>query len=431
MAKPKGLTALELRALKPREQAYEVRDEAVTGGYVVVRPSGVLSYIVRFRFKGASRKLTVGAFDPDAGGLIEVRAAARAAQTDLEKARRGAGLDPASAKQESRRAEEKAAEEARRKELEARESTVGAVCAKYLASHAVTKLRPVTRRERARQISKELAPWRDRPIASITKKDVLRLLDPIASTRPIMSNRIFATLTHVFNWAEEREFITTNPLKGLRRPLEKETPRERVLDDDELAIVWRAAGTLGYPWGPYFQLAILTGARRSELAQAVWSEFDLDAATWSLSGARTKNKQPLIRPLAPLAVSLIRSLPRLGGMPHIFGSGMASTHRAKGRLDLATGPLPGGPFVVHDLRRSYATGLQKLGVQLEVTERLLGHVGESQSGIRKVYQRHTFAPEMAAAASRWADHIIEITGGEPEPATAVDNVVPISSRRRT
>ncbi len=437
MAKAIGLTIMKLRALKPRDDGkpYEVRDEALTGGYVTVRSSGTLSYVVRYRIAGVSKKLTVGAFDPDAGGLAKVRALARSAQNDLHDARRGVGSDPARAKQEQRRAKEQAAEAARRAELAARENTVEAVCAEYLASFAVTKLRPTTRRERARQIAKELAPWRDRPIASISKREVLRLLDGIAATRPVMGNRVHATLAHIFNWAEEREYLVSSPMKGVRRPLEKETARERVLDDAELAIVWRAAGTLDAPWSQFFRLAILTGARKSELAQATWAEFDLDnTGVWSLPGARTKNAQSLKRPLSPMAIALIRSLPKIVGNPHVFGSGMTATQRAKRRLDRAIldvnggRPLPGGDFVTHDLRRSYATGLQRLGVKLEVTERLLGHTGESQSGIRKVYQRHSFAAEMAEAARLWADHVTEITG-EPAPVVESGNVVPFGGRR--
>ena len=84
LAKPVGLTVLALKALEPREQAYEVKDEAVTGAYVVVRPSGVLSYVVRYRFIGTSRKLTIGAFNPHAGGYREgPRAGSRRAERPL------------------------------------------------------------------------------------------------------------------------------------------------------------------------------------------------------------------------------------------------------------------------------------------------------------------------------------------------------------
>jgi integrase len=430
--KTSGLTVMEVRALKPRDDDYEVRDEAVTGGYVVVRKSGKLSYVVRYRIGGVSKKLTVGVFDPDDGGLTTVRALARTAQNDLVAARRGAGLDPAASKQAQRRAEEEAAEAARLAELAARANTFNTICDAYLDDPNIKRLRPVTLGERKRQIDKELRPvWGDRPITSIVKKDVKDLLRPIAARGPYMANRVFATLRHIFNWAKEEEFIATNPTQGMKQPLEKETERERVLSDAELALVWRATETLGYPWTQFYRLAILTGARKAELARAVWSEFDLDTSMWSLPAARSKNKRPLERPLSPMALDIMRALPRMQGAPFIFGSACASQQLAKSRLDAVIldvnggQPLPGGPFVTHDLRRTFATGLQALGAQLEVTERLLGHIGESQSGIRKIYQRHSFAAEKAEAVAKWADHIAGITS---EPAPAPSNVVALAAR---
>ncbi len=430
--KTPGLTVMEVKALKPREADYEVRDEAVTGGYIVVRKSGRLSYVVRYRIGGVSKKLTIGVFDPDDGGLTTVRTLARTAQNDLVAARRGAGLDPATAKQQQRRAEEEAAEAARLAELVARANTFNTICDAYLDDPNIKRLRPVTLGERKRQIDKELRPvWGDRPITSITKKDVKDLLRPIAARGPVMGNRVFATLRQIFNWAKEEEFIATNPTQGMKQPLEEETERDRVLNDAELAVVWKATEKLGHPWTAFYRLAILTGARKTELAQAVWSEIDLDKGTWLLPAARSKNKKPLERPLSPMAVKILRELPRVQGVPFIFGSACAGQQFAKQRLDVAildvnNGPLPGGHFVMHDLRRSYATGLQALGVQLEVTERLLGHIGELESGIRKIYQKYTFATEKAEAVAKWADHIAAITG---EPAPTQSNVVPLSARR--
>ncbi len=107
--KTRGLTVLELKYLQPAEQPYEVRDEAITGGRVVVWPSGKLSYIVRYRIDGVSKKLTIGVFDPDDGGLIKVRAMARSARGDLYEAREGSGLDPNAIKRQRRRQQQRRA----------------------------------------------------------------------------------------------------------------------------------------------------------------------------------------------------------------------------------------------------------------------------------------------------------------------------------
>ena len=424
-----GLTVLELRALKPREDGkeFEVRDEAITGGYVCVRKSGRLSYVLRFRVGGVSKKLTVGAFNPDDGGLKKVRDEARLAQVTLSAARRGVGADPASLKQAQRRAAEEAVEQARIAELATRKNTFGSVCKEYFDDADVRALRPVTLRERRRQVDKELVSWRDKPITEITKQDVRDLLRRIAADRPIMANRTHATASHIFRWAVENDHIATNPMQGLRRPLKEETPRDRTLSDDELVAVWRAAGTLDTPWSQFFKLSILTGARKSELALATWSEFDLDAGIWKLPAARSKNKQAIERPLAPMTVELLRSLPRIAGVSFIFGNACTAVQRAKSRLDDATGPLS-APWVVHDLRRVFATNMQRLHVPQEVTERLLAHKTDSQTGVSGIYSRYTFASEMAEAANKWANRVAQITR-EPEPTATTGNVVSFGGRR--
>ena len=292
-------------------------------------------------------------------------------------------------------------------------------------------LRPVTQRERRRQFAAELLPaWGDRPSASIAKRDAIRLLDEIAATRPVMANRVHATLTHFFGWAVEREYLAASPMAGVKKPLKQEVPRARVLDGPEIGVIWRASARLDTPWREFFRLAILTGARKSELARAPWSEFDLDRAEWTLPAARAKNKLPLVRPLAPAAVALLRSLPKMHASPFIFGSPLTAFQRAKGRLDAAIvevngAPLP--PFTLHDFRRSLATGLQKLGVQLEVSERLLGHRGASQSGVAQVYSLHDFGAEKIGAVSAWANRVYELAGPEPEPERA--KVISIGERR--
>ena len=434
MSKSAKLTVAKLRALEPRDKPYEVRDEAGgLGTYVVVWPSGQLSYIMRYRQAGTSKavKPTLGKLSLDEHGLASMRAAARTMRNEIEAARRGAGQDPAEKKKAQRRAEIAAAEAAHVAEIEAAQNTVEAVCARYMASVG-PKLRPKTRSERQRQIKRELAPWAKLNIADIKKRDVTRLLDKVAARAPVMANRILATLQHLFAFCVERDIIAVNPTTGVRMPV-KEYARERVLDDSEIAIVWKAAGRLGFPYGSCIRMALLTGARRSELAGLRHAEISADGATWSLPATRAKNKRSAELPLSSQAQALLQSLPRFADNPFVFGSNLVSFPRTKLRLDKAIReinggePLKGGDFVFHDLRRSVATAWQRLGVRLEVVERLLCHQGGSRSGIAGVYQRHDFKDDMREAAQRLGDHIEKITG---EPAPAESNVVAIGKAKR-
>ena len=433
---PSFATIAELRAFKPGEKDRVVRDRSVEGARVIIRPSGRRSYVLAYEIGGVAKKATIVAgLDLDAAkALANARKLAREAQNALVDARAGRGLDPVAQRHgRDRRAAEKAAEEARIAELKAQENTFRSVAEAYLASRDVGGLRPATQTERRRQFKAELLPpWGDRPIASITEDDVNTLLDKVAARAPVMANRLHATLTHFFGLKRHKRFLTANPLADVDRPMREEAPRSRVLSGAELAIVWRAAGTLDTPWREFFRLAILTGARKTELARAVWREFDLDRAEWTLPGERAKNKDKLIRPLAPMAVELLKSLPRFAGSDYIFGAPLKAHDRAKQRLDRAIvkvsgAPLPGGAFTPHDFRRSLATGLQKLGVRLEVSERLLGHLGASQSGVAAIYGLHDFAEEKIAAVGAYSDYVRDLVGPEPEPTSS--NVVSIGDRR--
>ena len=434
MAKPVGLTVLKLKALAARDKPYEVRDPALTGGYVVVWPSGALSYVLRFRFQNASKKVTLGRFDPDANGLAEIRALAREAQNQLTAARKPSAdaLDPAAAKKAARAAAAQAIQKERAVIKAAREPQADAFAQfalTYLATHG-RNLKASTRKEIARLFEKELGAWKQRRPSEIETTDIHAVLDAITARGAVITaNRLHSYLRHFFVWAKGRKMIEASPLDGVAKPTsEKNRARSRALDDAELAVVWKGASTLGFPFGPFFQLAILLGARRNELAGMKWSEVDFDKAVWTIPKERSKNGQQHELPLAPQAVALLESLPRFDG-PYVFSSGdtpVSGHSRAKQRLDKSIVATNGGQalkeeFVVHDLRRSFATGLQRLGVPMEVTEICLNHKGESFAGIRGVYQRHDYRKEMHVALERWANHVEALATEETrEPSKLIE-----------
>ena len=120
-----------------------------------------------------------------------------------------------------------------------------------------------------------------------------------------MANRCLAHVRKLFNWTVERGIIapTANPVAGLKPPM-KEKHRDRTLTNDELALVWRAAGRLGYPFGPAIRLLIATGQHREEVGQLAWSELDLEAALWTMPAARNKGGRQHVVPLNALALEL-------------------------------------------------------------------------------------------------------------------------------
>jgi integrase len=249
--------------------------------------------------------------------------------------------------------------------------------------------------------------------------------------------------------------VTTNPFADL--PVSKGvSKRDRVLTNDEIGEIWRAAGKLAAPYGSIVRFLILTGQRRGEVAGLKWDEITEDLQTWTLPGERTKNGVTHIVPLSAPVRELLRSLlPKdeieakrvLAGrrakgelaLPGLAGT-FAGWSKSKSVLDKAIvdaraeaakvgreASTPPEPWNVHDIRRSVATGLQRLGVRLEVTEAVLNHVSGSRGGIAGVYQRHDWAAEKRAALDAWASHVLTVS----ERKIAANNVVRLAKTSET
>jgi len=156
------------------------------------------------------------------------------------------------------------------------------------------------------------------------------------------------------------------------------------------------------------RLLILTGARREEIGQLKWSEIQGDHIL--LSNGRTKNGEAHIIPLSAPARELLASVPRIADSDFIFTKDgtkpIAGWSRPKVELDAASGVAD---WRIHDLRRTVATGMQKLGVTLQVVEACLGHTSGSRGGIVGVYQRHNYADEKRAALETWSGHVAALT----------------------
>jgi integrase len=199
-----------------------------------------------------------------------------------------------------------------------------------------------------------------------------------------------------------------------------------VLTDDELRTIWHACDKIGWPFGPMVKLLMLTAQRRDEVAEMRWSEIDIDAKTWTLARERVKNDQAHVVPLSDAAIEVLGSLPRVKGKgDFVFtttgDSPIAGFSRAKDRLDDAVSEtLPSAleRWTFHDLRRTAATGMARLGIDLPVIERVLNHISGSFGGIVGVYQRHNFADKQRGALQAWGRFVDNLV----TPAHA--NVVP-------
>lgn len=218
----------------------------------------------------------------------------------------------------------------------------------------------------------------------------------------------------------KRGTMAANPFEHL--PTTVTPARDRVLSDSELVAVLPAAEADAWPFGPLVQVLALTGQRREEVASMAWAELSSDLSTWTIPGVRTKNGAPHTVPLAEPVRTILRAIPHLG--PLVFGGPAGKPFKgwskAKARLDRASG-ITG--WRLHCLRRTLATGLQRLGIRLEVTEAVLKHISGTRSGIVGVYPRHTWDAEKRSALDAWAGQVSGLLNG----GGVTNNVVRLAS----
>jgi integrase len=200
------------------------------------------------------------------------------------------------------------------------------------------------------------------------------------------------------------------------KPPTSERARDRVLNDDELRLVWRTAGKIGGPFGLLVQLLALTGQRRNEVAEMQWSELDFEARLWTLPRERVKTGQPHQVSLSRAAIAVLKSILRIGeGRFVLTTTGKTPSNgysKGKRRLEALLPPeMPA--WRLHDLRRTVASGMARLGIDLPVIEKVLGHRSGSFAGIVGVYQRHDFADETRTALETWGRHIEGLISGQP------------------
>lgn len=399
----KKLTPLSVQNAKPRRNSRtEIPDRGNPGLFLIVQPSGVKSWALRYRnAKGRSRKLTLGPVAGPGGlTLAAAHLAASKAKLEIEQ-----GADPAAAKSEARAASKQMAA------LQA-DDGIEAAIERFMTLHARQKTREVTWKAYDSIFRRLVIPaWRGRTLHEIKRRDVIALVEGIAvENGPYMANRLLGVLSKFFNWAVNRDLIDTSPATGVERP-HVEIARDRVLDDSEVAILWKACIKLG-PAGDYVRLLLLLGCRRNELGAARWDEIDQEKRTLTIPAARSKNKHVHVIPLVDAPWDIVTAQKRTG--PFLFpakwgGGPLAAFHHLKDRVDEHAKLKP---WRYHDLRRTCASGMQKLGIPVEVIESCLGHSSGTFRGIVSTYQRHDYSAERRVALQKWADHIAQLTGGK-------------------
>jgi integrase len=422
MAKALTVAAIERLKADPTKRR-EVADGLLPGLYFVIQPSGARSWAVRYRHGGKPRKLTLGPFP--VLDLATARARGRQALQDVAH-----GADPAAAKQEALRT--------------ARDDTpagnsVAVIAERFLERHTRAKNKARTIDAVERTFRKYVLPeWGTRQVQSITRRDIVHLLDAIVDAgKPIAANRALADIRKFFNWCLDRSILDASPCVRIQPPATSIT-RDRVLSDNELRLIWKAAERIGTPFGSVVRLLMLSAQRRDEVAGLRQTELKDGGALWTIPAARTKNGRAHDVPLTEAAQAILASVPRMAGSEFVFTTTgttpISGYSKAKERLDgvmleiarqeaADRGDDPEKvtiePWRLHDLRRTAASGMARLGFPVHVIESVLNHISGQISGVTAIYNRHAYLGEKARALEAWAAHVLQVVG----EAQSAGNVV--------
>jgi integrase len=405
-------------AAAPKGKHADFADSIVPGLAVRISGTGQKTFVLVSRFPGRNNptRRAIGSYP--AMTIDKARTRARSWLELIER-----GIDPAlqvASEVETNR--------------QRQNNTFRAVAATFIDKHVGSRRTaiPITQ-----LIERKLvAPWGDRPIDTIGKRDIIELVEGVrqaSGTEAARQTLIYAR--RLFGWAAGRDLVPQNPCLAIAVAdlLPPKVSRDRVLSDDELRLVLRATSDdgIGYPTGAFARMLLLTAARRSEAADATWPEIDLRGATWLLPPARVKNASEHTIPLPPAAVSLLSSLPRYNGGEYLFSTTfgdrpISGFSKLKLRLDRQIAELNSGELIAdwtwHDLRRTAASGMSRLGIPPHVIEAVLNHRSGIIRGVARVYNRHDFRAEKAAALVTWAAHLDQLERGQP-----IGNLVRLAS----
>lgn len=367
------LTDSSVKAIKPPKTGQsEYPDDLVTGLRLRVGTGGRKAWIVRTRAGGKPINRTIGSYP--VMKLAVARGEAQQLLVDIQ--RKGAPREVRSFQE--------------------------------LVDHWIeTEARPKNSSWRLQQRAAELhvlPKWASRGIDSISRGEVRDLIDGIDGH--VAPNRVLALVRKLFRHALSRDWISVSPAEAIAKP-NAEKPRDRFLEMKEVANVYRAAGLLGHPYGGFIRTLLLTAQRRTEVASMRWSDIDFEAATWMIGSADTKAGRAQLVPLSSAVVGILKSVPKIGSFVWTTDgiSYIQNFTKAKNKLDtfLAAEGNVRDHWRLHDLRRTAATHMVRLGVSETVVGRVLNHAPQGVTA--RVYTLHNYAPEKRSAFDRWATEV--------------------------
>lgn len=407
-----NLTEERIRSIKlPVSGEYVLWDSKLTGFGVRCFPSGRKNFILYYRVAGSGRdgqrrRMKIG--DVETLRLGEARQIAQTHIGEIAK-----GNDPQADRQRA----------ARRKG-----ASVAAALDAYEAAIAAREMR--NSKHIMSLLRRELGkPFGARDLSEVDRLAVVERIAKLeANGKPGAAKDLRAKANTFFNWAVNRGLVFANPLAGWRR--ERATRAQlinrkgRALSGAEVRSVVAVLDDVAAPYGDFVMLLLLTGQRRSETAHMKWADVDFENGTWTIPASNAKNGREHNVPLPAQAAALLERQKRAARnreSEFVFPGrtrGSAISGWSKRQADLIE--KSGVTFTLHDLRRTFRSGLTRLGVDPDLAEMMLNH---QRAELLQIYDHEPRMDERHGAAARWAIHI---EGLQRSPDG--ENVVRISDR---
>ena len=430
------LAAVTCESAKPDPK----RDRLLGDGdglFLRVRPHGTKTWVIEYEFQGQRTKYTIGGYSRDGASGDSISSWLRHGQQSLTQARsiagswkaaRRGGHDPA-AEWEALLSHERGIESAKLAAVEAerKQPTVNDAVDSFMQKIMAGKKSASAIRYRLERLTAIIG---DKKIRDVTRQDVIAALDTIAKGQregqaaKQLTGEVLTQAKRLWRFAEEREWLAGSPIEKLTRATFDAKPRKRdvTLRLDELAVIWRTLDSrVLCKSDPVtiaaMKLLILTGQRESEVCEAEWTEFDMEAGLWRLPAERTKSGRAHLVHLAPQAVAILQSLkPVTGKMRHVFSSPKKAKQAIYGRsvnnaltTMFKVGKLPNvTPCHVHDFRRTLISRLPDLGFEPFLGHKIANHV---LSGVFAHYNHNTYEEQRKTALLTWAARIETLVTG--------------------
>lgn len=387
----------------PAGKRIEIFDTVLPGLVLRVTDKGVKSFAVRYRHGSRTLRYTIGRTPP-----LKLKKARELAHSRLAMARQG--QNPMDEKRSAKTTKDRspACEKVVERFIKHQDKRV-----------EDGDLKPAHAAEVARLLRRQVAAlWTGRTLASIAAEDVSNLLDEIESLNT--KRHTFFALRSLFKWSKGLKIIDASPIGSDFPTPAKPMDRERVLEEREVASVWKTVTGSYSNYHAIVQLLIATGQRRDEVAQAEWAEFDLARELWTIPAKRTKNGRSHRIPLTALAIQIVENIPKAD--PVLLFPGQAGVNKnyrqgqvrrstfsgwskSKVRLDEKSGV---SSWRLHDIRRTFATWLATSGIEPHIVERIINHSSGEISGVAAVYNRASYQKKMREALEKWSLHLAHL-----------------------